>query len=405
MDAWVAALGVPGVVAGRFATNATAAGRAAAAPADWWGEETAYQHSIVLGNNGHVNHFDTVDGVNRTLHHQAAVLPDDWFRASGHDRKRLVIYAHGGLNSEADAIKRARAMGRYFLANGCYPLFLVWKSGLLESIGNALSDKIPGATQRVGGFADAVTDPVIENTVGRFAARPLWSEMKENAELAARSGRGGDLLSDALKALASGWGDAFELHLVGHSAGSIALGRLLANFAGKDLDRHVRSVHLYAPACTVEFANRYYAASPAIMDNLYLDILSDRREQDDNVVSIYRKSLLYLVSNALEADKRMPILGLANVFDRDYRGWDGSPNTAEALANWRHAADVHRLERRLTCHDNSWFFARRGAVNAADKLERAAHGGFDNNVDVFGKTLERITGSALSLPITDLVGF
>ena len=405
MDAWVAALGVPGVVAGRFATNATAAGRAAAAPADWWGEETAYQHSIVLGNNGRVNHFDTVDGVNRTLHHQAAVLPDDWFRASDHDRKRLVIYAHGGLNSEADAIKRARAMGRYFLANGCYPLFLVWKSGLLESIGNALVDKVPGAAQRVGGFADAVTDPVIENTVGRFAARPLWSEMKENAELAARSGRGGDLLSDALKALASGWGDAFELHLVGHSAGSIALGRLLANFAGKDLDRHVRSVHLYAPACTVEFANRYYAASPAIMDNLYLDILSDRREQDDNVVSIYRKSLLYLVSNALEADKRMPILGLANVFDRDYRGWDGSPNTAEALANWRHAADVHRLERRLTCHDNSWFFARRGAVNAADKLERAAHGGFDNDIDVVGKTLERITGAALSLPITDLVGF
>jgi hypothetical protein len=217
--------------------------------------------------------------------------------------------------------------------------------------------------------------------------------------------RGGDLLGDALKALASGWGDAFELHLVGHSAGSIALGLLLANFAGKDLDRHVRSVHLYAPACTVEFANRYYAASPAIMDNLYLDILSDTREQDDNVVSIYRKSLLYLVSNALEADKRMPILGLANVFDCDYRGWDGSPNTAEALANWRHAADVHRLERRLTCHDNGWFFARRGAVNVADKLERAAHGGFDNNVDVFGKTLERITGSALSLPITDLVGF
>ena len=359
----------------------------------------------MLGNNGRVNHFDTVDGVNRTLHHQAAVLPDDWFRASGHDRKRLVIYAHGGLNSEADAIKRARAMGRYFLANGCYPLFLVWKSGLLESIGNALADKIPGATQRVGGFADAVIDPIVENTVGRFAARPLWSEMKENAELAALSGRGGDLLSGALKALASGWGDAFELHLVGHSAGSIALGRLLANFAGKDLDRHVRSVHLYAPACTVEFANRYYAAAPAIMDNLYLDILSDTREQDDNVAGIYRKSLLYLVSNALEADKRMPILGLANVFDRGYQGWDGSASTGQTLANWRQATQAHQLEKRLTFHDENRFFARRGAINAVDKLERAAHGGFDNDIDVVGKTLERITGAALALPVTDLVGF
>jgi hypothetical protein len=405
MDAWVAALGVPGVVAGRFATKASAAGRAAAAPADWWSEETAYRHSIVLGNNGRVNHFDTVDGVNRTLHHQAAVLPDAWFRASGHARKRLVIYAHGGLNSEAGAIKRARAMGRYFLANGCYPLFLVWKSGLLESIGNALADKIPGTAQRVGGFADAATDPIVENTVGRFAARPLWSEMKENAELAARSGRGGDLLGDALKALASGWGDAFELYLVGHSAGSIALGRLIPNFTGKDLDRHIRSVHLYAPACTVDFANRHYAPSPAIMDNLYLDILSDARERDDNVVSIYRKSLLYLVSNALEADKRVPILGLANVFDHDYKGWNGSPDTGETLANWRNAAEAHRLEKRLTRHDNDRFFARRGAVNAADKLERAAHGGFDNDVDVIGKTLERITGAALVMPVTDLVGF
>lgn len=405
MDAWVAALGVPGVVAGRFATSAGAAGRAAAAPADWWSAETAYRHSIVLGNNGRVNHFDTVDGVNRTLHHQAAVLPDAWFRASGHARKRLVIYAHGGLNSEADAIKRARAMGRYFLANGCYPLFLVWKSGLLESIGNALADKIPGAAQRVGGVADAVTDPIVENTVGRFAARPLWSEMKENAELAARSGRGGDLLGDALKALASGWGDAFELHLVGHSAGAIVLGHLIANFTGRDLDRHIRSVHLYAPACTVDFANRYYAPSPAIMDNLYLDILSDAREQDDNVVSIYRKSLLYLVSHALETDKRVPILGLANVFDRNYKGWDGSPDTGEALANWRNAAEAHRLEKRLTRHDNDRFFARRGAVNATDRRERAAHGGFDNNVDVIGKTLERITGAAPVLPVADLVGF
>ncbi|MGK2915495.1 MAG: peptidoglycan-binding protein [Porticoccaceae bacterium] len=404
MDAWVAALGVPGVVAGRFATGATAASRAAAAPADWWSEETAYQHSIVLGNNGCVNHFDTVDGVNRTLHHQAAVLPDAWFRTSGHDRKRLVLYAHGGLNSEADAIKRARAMGRYFLANGCYPFFLVWKSGLFESIGNALADKAPGAAQRVRGIADALTDPLVEKTVGRYAARPLWSEMKENAELAADSGRGGDLLSDAFSALASSWGDRFELHLVGHSAGSIALGWLLANFARKDLVSYVKSVHLYAPACTVAFANRRYAPYPAIMDNLYLDILSDRREQEDSVAYIYHKSLLYLVSNALEADKRIPILGLANVFDAGYSGWDGSSTTGETLANWRNAREVHRLDKRLTLHDNDRYFSRRGA-NAQDKLDRAAHGGFDNNVEVIGKTLERITGAVLGLPVTDLVGF
>ncbi len=139
MDAWVAAMGVPGVVSGRLAAGGgkqtTAA--AGATHTNWWDEEKAYQHSIVLGNNGHVNHFDKLDEVTRTLQHQACVMPGEWFRDNPqHQRKRIVIYAHGGLNSEVSAIQRAQAMGRYFMGNGCYPLFLVWKSGLLESIGD-----------------------------------------------------------------------------------------------------------------------------------------------------------------------------------------------------------------------------------------------------------------------------
>jgi hypothetical protein len=37
--------------------------------------------------------------------------------------------------------------------------------------------------------------------------------------------------------------------------------------------------------------------------------------------------------------------------------------------------------------------------------ESASHGGFDNNVEIISKTLERITGAALELPVDDLVGF
>jgi hypothetical protein len=35
----------------------------------------------------------------------------------------------------------------------------------------------------------------------------------------------------------------------------------------------------------------------------------------------------------------------------------------------------------------------------------ASHGGFDNDVEIIGKTLERITGAKLVLPVDDLVGF
>lgn len=259
----------------------------------------------------------------------------------------------------------------------------------------------------VGGWlTDKVSDPVVEKTIGRPLARPLWSEMKENAELAAESGRGGDLLTEALRSLAGSWGDKFELHLMGHSAGSIALGRLLGNLAQKNLTRSVESVHLYAPACTVAFANRYYATQAEIMSKLHLDILADQREQDDNVAFVYQKSLLYFVSNALEADLRMPILGLENVYNPQYCGWDGSPSTAETLTNWRNAVEINKLKDRLTIHNEEKILTRRGnGTEMPEKTASASHGGFDNNVEIIGKTLERITGAPLALPVDDLVGF
>ena len=415
MDAWVAATGVPGVVSGRLATGQTAG--AAAGMADiagtgenWWDEAKAYEHSIVLGNNGHVARFDSLDGVTRTLQHQAFMLPDTWFRNNGEAKKRLMLYVHGGLNSEGDAIKRARAMGRYFLGNGCYPLFLVWKSGLLEAFNDILEDKSAGGPAGIAGgplgwITDKLTDPVVEKTIGRPFARPLWSEMKENAELASASGRGGDLLTTALRDLAGAWGSKFELHLVGHSAGSIALGRLLGNLAQKDMVPHVKSVQLYAPACSVGFANAHYAPHADIMQRLHLDILADDVEQDDNVAFIYRKSLLYFVSNALESDQRMPILGMANVYNPAYSGWDGAAATAEDLVNWRTAMEDAGLAARLNIHEETKIVSRIASGDADEQTEDASHGGFDNNTAVVGRTLERITGAALRLPVDDLAGF
>lgn len=413
MDVWVASMGVPGVIAGRLAAGSYKAAIAvsAAISENWWNEELAYQHSIVLGNNGLVKRFDRLDAVSRTLQNQACVMPDSWFRQSSHAKKRLVLYAHGGLDSEKNAIRRAQAMGRYFLGNGCYPLFLIWKTGLFESIGYILADKISaGLAGRVGGFgdwvSDKIADPVIEKIIGRPFARPIWSEMKENAELASESGRGGDLLIEALHSLAGSWGKNFELHLIGHSAGAVILGRLLSRLAQKDLINSVITVHLYAPACTVAFANRYYATQARIMKRLYLDILSDARERDDNVAQIYRKSLLYLVANALEADARTPILGLANVFNSNYFGWDGSSKTAETLANWRSAIQNSKLQKRLAIHNEEKILTRReDGGGLPQKWENASHGNFDNNIEIITKTLERIIGAPLALPVDDLVGF
>jgi pimeloyl-ACP methyl ester carboxylesterase len=192
-----------------------------------------------------------------------------------------------------------------------------------------------------------------------------------------------------------------EIHLVGHSAGSIMLGHLLSVMAARGLEGRVASTHLYAPACTVQFANRYYAPHRELMKRLNLSILSDKLERDDNVAAVYRKSLLYFVSNALEPDVRTPLLGMANVLDPSYNAWDGSSATGEALGNWRNAVAASGLGARIRVLDHD-----KVPVALPQQLISASHGSFDNDIEQVGQTLSLITGQpALGVPVTDLRGF
>ena len=127
------------------------------------------------------------------------------------------------------------------------------------------------------------------------------------------------------------------------------------------------SVHLYAPACTVSFACKHYASDENVMKRLHLDVLSDKEERDDNVASIYRKSLLYLVSNALETDLRTPILGLDRINDASYGGWDGSSDTGEALATWRAAAKSVGLSSRTTAVTSDLIRVALGSPDATQR--------------------------------------
>ncbi len=426
MDAWVVSLGVPGVIAGRLAVSGAGAAGAVGAPgmgavdrSQWWDAGVAYRHSVVLGNDGRVARYVTEDEQPRKLMQQAYADPDSWFRANAggngnaNSPKRLVLYVHGGLNSEAGAIDRARAMGRYFIGNGCYPIFLVWKTGLLDSIGNLFQqlwrDKPVAAG--IGERISDATDLLLEKSIGRQLAKPIWSEMKENADLAFADRRGGDLLLDALQALAVTWGKDFELHLVGHSAGSIAIGHLLTALtarknAGRDggLFDRIGKVQLFAPACSVAFANRHYASNPEVMSRLHLDILSDKLERKDNVGTVYRKSLLYLVSNALETDAHAPVLGLQRIADPADAGWDGSSDTGDALKAWRDAVVASRLDERtrvLTADQVKTAEPEPGKPVMLD----SAHGSFDNDVEVMTRAVGLVTGGALAMPIDDLRGF
>jgi hypothetical protein len=164
----------------------------------------------------------------------------------------------------------------------------------------------------------------------------------------------------------------------------------------------IRSMHLFAPACSVQFANRHYTPHADLMRRLHLHILSDRVERNDTVASAYRKSLLYLVSNALEMDLRTPILGLENVFKPDYKGWDGTSSTGDTLRAWRQAAHDAGLHRggRTTVLDHDTV-----PTALPDRRIRASHGSFDNDIDTLRQALVHIIGGALPCAVDDLRGF
>jgi hypothetical protein len=301
-------------------------------------------------------------------------------------------------------------MAPYFLANGVYPLFITWKTGFGESISGILEDAVgkffkPSEEFPTRGWWSDIKnklkdarDRSVEVACESLLVKPVWMQMKQNAAAAADGGAGLTLLADHLAEL-RGKVPALEIHLVGHSAGSILHGHLLDRLAQRKLN--AATVSLFAPACTVRFALDHY--TPAVANGIvrkervFFDILSDERERADTV-GPYGKSLLYLVSRALEDVHKMPLLGMEAAWNPQVEAEDQwNPGKAEDVKEWRRFA-----------HDmTTWRVHRKDRAKVSDGREYIplAHGSFDNDVEVVGATLERIRGSALIAKVESLHGF
>ncbi len=326
-----------------------------------WSEEQAYRHSLVIGNDGQPK-LTMVAAADRDA--SAYIICHDhirqWLEASS-DNHKIAIYAHGGLSAEEDSINRIRVMAPYFKANGIYPLFITWKTGFLESLTSQISDNMKNIFMKAGidpagarakGIFDRWREPVdgaIENFSREFVVRGIWLEMKENARYASdravigfpqrgntRPG-GMVILAKMLETLKQD--HDFEIHLVGHSAGSILFGHWMDELIKRALP--IDSLTLYAPACTLEFANRHYSKAQEkrilAREKISIHLMDDERELADNVGKIYGKSLLYLVSRALEDVHKMPLLGMAAAWNLEHAGEkDGKFNSVQhrAIKKW-----------------------------------------------------------------------
>jgi pimeloyl-ACP methyl ester carboxylesterase len=284
--------------------------------------------------------------------------------------QHLLLYAHGGLNSPADSAGRIAAMRDTFKANGIYPLHFMYDTGLLEELKDVILNKRSDAEKRAGGLTDW-TDRLIERATRR-PGRALWREMKLDAKRAFESADspGTQTLVAFLSAFAKSKAVPKKLHLVGHSTGGILHAYLVEALAANKTELRIASVSLLAPAATVELFEGLYlpnlGSGPFGIDEMHIYNLADEVERDDNVGMVYRKSLLYLVSQAFEEKIEPP---------------------AKVLGMQRYGKALEKLNaKRLHFHYSD-------GSSASDRTVSTSHGGFDNDPVTMNDILKIVLGS------------
>ncbi|MBC9031629.1 C1 family peptidase [Sphingomonas sp. JC676] len=269
--------------------------------------------------------------------------------------KRVLLYAHGGLVSETNAVQAVADYRQSALDAEVYPIAFIWRSDAWSTIANILKEAFSrrrdeGLIDRAKDFLLDRIDDMLEPVARVIGGKAMWDEMKENAFGATQQPKGAarlaaDLLIDLAK------DKKIEIHLAGHSAGSIFLAPLARYLT--DAGVQIHSASLLAPACTMDLFDDYYRG---LVENgkiarFGLYTLDDVTERADDCAHIYNKSLLCLVSAAFEATPRIPwgavgepLLGLErfasgieNFWDGDRVSWIKSP--ASPLSDARHHGD------------------------------------------------------------------
>ena len=229
----------------------------------------------------------------------------------------VAIYAHGGLNDEEAAAESARLWVPRLYDEKIFPVFLMWETGAIKTIGNMIEDRLAPEQARASGALQRFKEQWKEwwnqriEGIARPLGRPLWNEMKENAaRISSNPDSGVRMLLDLYKANARAYGlPKLRLHLVGHSAGAILHSHLGATAIAAGFD--LRSVSLLAPAVRVdEFDRTLGKAAMKTGTKLLVAHLTDAAERADPTCKPYGHSLLYLVSRSFEDRKETPLLGL-----------------------------------------------------------------------------------------------
>lgn len=325
-DVWVARLGAP-VTLTRPESAATAHAKSSA-QSNAYAYAELRPHIVSVGNDGRLKAGGDYGSTPQEL---ARVFEEDIPRAvAGWKVPRVLLYAHGGLVSEQSAVQRLAEYRPLLMGGEVYPLAFVWRTDYWTTLTNILKDAI--SRRRPEGALDATKDfmldrldDALEPVARALTGKSAWDQMKQNALATSAAGGAAVLVADHLERLAKQL-PGLEIHLVGHSAGSILLAPVLGLLGDRGLK--AKTCTLWAPACTTALFRSHYlpALQKKVLRKLALFLLTDTAEQDDHCAHIYNKSLLYLVSHAFEDPARIPLfrdgvplLGMARWLDAELR--------------------------------------------------------------------------------------
>jgi pimeloyl-ACP methyl ester carboxylesterase len=307
-----------------------------------------------------------------------------------------LLYLHGGLNNEEGVAKRILCFREAFLKNHIYPLHIMWETDWKEVLDDIFKDLFTDVDDRSGtvkelfsNLHDVVAearDKIFERTVAK-PGNLLWSEMKENARLASRhpDNHGAMQLivkyaAQALKVLTAGGAKNLEVHVVGHSAGSIFAAFAMEHLVS--LGVNLKTVTFMAPAITVKtFKEKvvpFIEGGQCPLPTLF--VLSDKVERDDRVTRTYGKSLLYLVSNAFEEEREMPLLGMERFITK---GGTAGAKYADDEISALYRKRVDGLPALVVAGESD---------KPGCRSHCSTHGGFDNDADTLNSILYRILG-------------
>ena len=400
-DCWVVQLGVPvntDFWAQQQQNSDTDSGRQRAS--DIIPLESIRPFVINIGNNGFLSNSGDYWTTEKDIERLFPAVNE---AAKTWEKKRILLYLHGGLNSEKEVARRVISFKQVCLDNKIYPIHIMWETDFWTSLKNNVCDLFTDDDKASNHWLSKLRDSTLEIKDRTFELSSaklgsmLWHEMKENAQLASQKPNlptdkkraivtVADKGREAYMNLPDDEKDDWEIHIVAHSAGSIFIAYALETLL--EIGIPIKSVQLLAPAISIALFKEKYLPLAEANDLLRPTIyaLSDKGERDDDV-GPYGKSLLYLISNAFEDKRETPILGMEKFI-----------NGKNDDLIQKHIDPV--IDEMLQKKINGWpslviaGFAPPKQEEGPSICRSDSHGGFDNDSFTLNSVLHRILGEA-----------